>query len=161
MKSAILIASVVMTGLSAPVIGSVTTLSPADEAAAYKSAGFEFKDGQWRACDDPSLSYTPGKIEETDDFNGDGLPDALISEGGTFCYGMTGAGYYLVSKQADGGWKLMTSGTGILSFLDSKGRDGWPDIEISGPGFCFPVASWNGKEYALKGHQYEGKPCRP
>ena len=37
--------------------------------------------------------------------------------------------------------------------------DGWPDIQVGGPGFCFPVLRWNGKEYILNRHEYEGKPC--
>ena len=44
-----------------------------------------------------------------------------ITEGSTICHGNTGVGYSLVSKQADGSWKLITNGTGILSFLNTKG----------------------------------------
>lgn len=54
----------------------------------------------------------------------------------------------------------MASGTGILSILNTKGSGNWPDIEIGGPGFCFPVERWNGRQYALHRQQYEGKPCR-
>jgi hypothetical protein len=81
------------------------------------------------------------------DLNGDGLPDAVISEGGTYCYGNTGQGYWLVSKLPSGNWKLMTNGTGILEFLKTKGTGGWPDVSVGGPGFCFPVERWNGREY--------------
>jgi hypothetical protein len=142
------------------VFGSPATLSPADEAAAFKAAGFMHKGKLWRHCDDTAPSYEPGKIVEVRDANGDGLPEAVITEGSTNCFGNTGAGYSLVSKQADGNWKLITSGTGILTFLGAKGAGEWPDIEIGGPGFCFPVERWNGRAYALRGHQYEGKPCR-
>lgn len=135
-------------------------LSPPEESAAYKAAGYKLKGRQWRACDDPSASYTPGAIQEVRDINGDGLPEVVITEGGTFCYGNTGAGYSLVSKQANGSWKLVTSGTGMLSFLTTKGVGGWPDIEIGGPGFCFPVERWNGKQYVLQRNEYEGKRCR-
>ncbi|MDF3933359.1 hypothetical protein [Pseudomonas citronellolis] len=138
------------------------TLSPADSAAAFKAAGYTLKGKDWRSdCDDGSPSYTPASLDQVADLNGDGRPEALISEGGTACYGATGAGYSLVSQQADGSWKLVTRGTGMVSFLGSKGVGGWPDIEVGGPGFCFPVERWNGKEYALHGHQYEGKPCKP
>ncbi len=92
--------------------------------------------------------------------NGDKLPEVVITEGGTFCYGNTGTAYSLVGKQANGSWKLITSGTGILGFLPTKGVGGWPDIEVGGPGFCFPVERWNGSRYALHRHEYEGKPCR-
>ncbi len=137
-------------------------LTPADSSAAFKAAGFTLKGKDWRSdCDDGSPSYTPASLDQVADFNGDGRPEALISEGGTNCYGATGAGYRLVSKQADGSWKLVTGGTGMVTILGSKGVGGWPDIEVGGPGFCFPVERWNGKEYKLHGYQYEGKACKP
>src|SRR3546814_10309317 len=67
----------------------------------------------------------------------------------------------LLSKQPNGGWRMMDGGQGIPEFLATKGAGGWPDISIGGPGFCFPVVRWNGKEYAIHRHQYEGKACRP
>ena len=85
--------------------------------------------------------------------------EAIISEGSTFCFGSTEVGYAIVSKQASGKWKLITSGPGIVSVLATKGVAGWPDLEIGGPGFCFPVEPWNGRQYALRRYQYEGKPC--
>lgn len=144
----------------ASVSGAPAKLSPADEAAAFKAAGFKLKGKQWHACDDTSPSATPGAIQEVRDLNGDGRPEAIIIEGGTACYGNTGQGYSLVSKQADGSWKLITGGTGMLSILRTTGVGRWPDIEIGGPGFCFPVERWNGRKYAVQRYQYEGKPCR-
>lgn len=138
-----------------------TTLSPADRSAAFRAAGFARQGTQWRKCDDPgTASYTPGTIELVRDLNGDGRPEVLITEGSTFCHGNTGAGFDLVSKQTDGKWKLIVSRTGIAGILSTKGVAGWPDIEIGGPGFCFPVERWNGREYRLHRRQYEGRPCR-
>lgn len=143
------------------VFAASAPLAPADEAAAFKAAGFKLKGKQWRACDDPGTSsYSPGTIQEVRDLNGDGRPEAVIAEGSTFCHGNTGSGYSVVSKQANGSWKLIASGTGMPNFLATKGVDGWPDIEVGGPGFCFPVERWNGRAYVLHRHQYEGKPCR-
>jgi hypothetical protein len=45
--------------------------------------------------------------------------------------------------------------------LKTKGKDGWPDISVGGPGFCFPVQRWNGKAYELNRFEYEGKRCKP
>ena len=160
MKLTILVVSAPMMLFCASALGSPMRLSPSDEAAAFKAAGFSLKGKKWQACDDPTPTYTPGAIEAVRDFNGDGQPEAIITEGGTYCYGNTGAGYSLVSKQANGSWKLITKGTGMLTILTTKGVDGWPDIEIGGPGFCFPVQRWNGRDYVLERQQYEGKPCR-
>ena len=136
-------------------------LSPADQAAAFKAAGFTQKGRQWQACEDPTATYTPGAIETVRDLNGDGRPEAVITEGGSFCHGNTGTGYTVVSKQANGSWKRITGNTGVASFLKTKGVGGWPDIEVGGPGFCFPVERWNGKQYVLNRRQYQGKACRP
>lgn len=160
MKLTILFAGMQIMLSCAPALAAPATLATADEAGAFKAAGYTLKGKQWNKCDDPSSSYTPGAIAEVRDVNNDGRPEAVITEGGTFCHGHTGAGYSLVSKQADGKWKLITAGTGILQFLPTKGVGGWPDIEIGGPGFCFPVERWNGRQYALQRHQYEGKACR-
>ncbi len=160
MKLNTLFASALLLVFCPSVFASPERLLPPDEAAAFQAAGFTRKGKQWRACDDPTLSYTPGVIQEVRDLNNDGRPEAIITEGGTYCYGLTGTGYSLVSKQADGSWKRITNGTGIPTFLSTKGADGWPDIEIGGPGFCFPVERWNGRTYMLHRHQYEGKPCR-
>ncbi len=142
---------------------AVTTLQPADEAAAFKAAGFTKRGDAWRsACNDPgTATYSPGVIDNVADLNGDGLPEAILTEGGTFCYGNTGQGYWLVSKLANGSWRLMTNGTGIPEFLKTKGADGWPDVSIGGPGFCFPVERWNGREYKVQRWEYEGKACKP
>ena len=66
----------------------------------------------------------------------------------------------LVSKQADGKWKLVLEASGVPEFLKTKGTGGWPDISVGGPGFCFPVLRWNGRNYANQRREYEGKPCR-
>jgi len=137
-------------------------LPRADSDAAFKAAGFTEHSGQWRACDDPGTAgYAPGAIESVADVNGDGLPEAVITESSSFCHGAAGVGYALVSKSGSGRWRLMSEGSGVLGFLTTKGADGWPDIQIGGPGFCFPVERWNGREYARVRFEYDGKPCRP
>lgn len=152
MRHAILIIAVLLAGASGPSSAQGLQLSAADTAAAFKAAGYTLKGKKWVGC-------TEGTISEVRDINGDGLPDAIISEGGTECHGMTGQGYRLVSKQAGGTWKLMSGGTGIPLFLAARSK-GWPDLEIGGPGFCFPVLRWNGQTYALHRHEYEGKRCK-
>ncbi len=135
-------------------------ISPDDEAAIFTAAGFTRVGEQWQVCDiTDSPSYGPGTIEWTRDLNGDGLPEALVVEYSAMCFGMTGQSYGIVSKQGDGSWKLITGGIGIVNVLETTGTDGWPDLEIGGPGFCFPVHRWNGTEYDVDRFQYEGKPC--
>jgi len=135
-------------------------LSAADRAAVFKAAGAVQKGGQWRLCpDDPHGGAA--SLEQFRDINGDGYKDALVTDSGIYCYGSTEAGYVLLAGQADGAWKTMDAGGGIVEFQAGKGKDGWPDILLGGPGFCFPVLRWNGREYAVNRHEYEGKACRP
>ena len=139
-------------------------LSAADTEAAFAAAGFTLQGSDWRsACgrDDPSSSYGPGMIDTAGDFNGDGRPDAVITEGGSFCYGMAGMGFSIVSQQADGSWKLMATDVGMPLFLQTTGADGWPDIAVGGPGFCFPVIRWDRSAYAFDRYEYEGAVCTP
>lgn len=136
------------------------TLSAADRAAAFKASGAIQRGGKWFSCpDDPQDGAAT--LGEVRDLNGDGRPEAVVEGHGTFCYGGDEAGYTLLSKQANGSWKVMDANSGIAEFLKTKGKDGWPDISVGGQGFCFPVMRWNGKAYALDRHEYEGKPCKP
>ena len=136
----------------------------AEQAAIFKAAGFKKSGAAWKSgnCEgSESESYSPGNIESYSDLNGDGRPEAVVTEGGAICYGMTGTHFWLVSKQANGSWKLMHDETAMPDFLKTKGAGGWPDISLGGPGFCFPIWRWNGKAYALNRFEYEGKRCKP
>ena len=135
-------------------------LNAADRTAVFKAAGAVPRGGKWVICtDDPRAEGAV--IDQVRDLNGDGQPEAVVSEGGTYCYGFTGMGFQLVSRQPNGGWRKITGDIGIPEFLKTKGAGGWPDISVGGPGFCFPVQRWNGRAYVLHRYQYEGKPCRP
>ena len=69
----------------------------------FEAAAFTLTGKAWGKCGDPgTLSYSAGEIAQRGDFNGDGLIDAVVLEGGTYCFGGTGSGYTLVSNKADG-----------------------------------------------------------
>jgi hypothetical protein len=124
------------------------TVTEADKTAAFKAAGFKKVGGQWKSdCGDPgTASYMPGAIE-VQDLNGDGRPEIWITEGGTYCYGNSGGGFWLMTKNANGAWTKMLNDVGIQNVLKGK-RYGWPDIEVGGPGFGkFPAYRYDGKKY--------------
>ncbi|WP_257558147.1 hypothetical protein [Sphingobium sp. CFD-2] len=148
----------------APAQGQRSASSQRDRAI-FQAAGFRFSQarGQWESgsCGDPPMgAYEPGAISKVEDLNGDGRLEALVTEGGT-CYGNVGTRFWLLSQQPGGQWKVMTNSIAMPEFLATKGADGFPDIQGGGPGFCFPVTRWNGREYALNRHEYEGRPCSP
>lgn len=134
------------------------------DVAIFRAAGFTQLRTGWESGNCPApheISYSPGAIETVKDLNGDGRPEAVVIEGGAMCYGMTGQSFWLVSQQADGHWTLMTSSIGIPEFLATKGVGGFPDIQLGGPGFCFPVVRWNGTAYVENRYEYEGRRCTP
>jgi hypothetical protein len=105
--------------------------------------------------------YEPGRIETYRDLNGDGRPEALVTEGSLYCYGNTGQGFRLLSKQANGSWKVLHQSQGIADFLPTLGVSGRPDIFIGGPGLCRRVVRWNGNAYETNRFQdYDGMPCK-
>ena len=145
----------------APASGSAR-VSATDHEAIFRAADVQRKNGKWSGCADApdDGSDNSATIESVSDVNGDGRPDAVVVLNGMYCYGNTGQAFVLVSQKPDGRWVRMASQTGILTFLPTKGRDGWPDIEVGGPGFCFPVLRWNGSIYMENRWENEGKPCR-
>jgi len=135
-------------------------LGDGERATVLVAAGAEARADRWVICrDDPEAAGA--RIDQVRDLNGDGRPEAVVVEDGTYCYGFAGTGFQVLSRQKDGSWRRITGDIGMPEFLASRGKDGWPDLLVGGPGFCFPVQRWNGKEYALDRYEYEGKPCQP
>jgi hypothetical protein len=122
----------------------------ADRAAAFKAAGVTPIRGRYLACDKQQEMGL-----EVRDLNGDGRPDALISDYGTACYGGTEQGFFIVTRGADGAWRLLHQNQGVPEFLPTRGAGGWPDMVNGGPGFCHPVMRWNGKDYVTVRWQAE------
>lgn len=120
------------------------TGGPADRAAAFRAGGFTPTRGRYLACD-----KSQELAIEVRDLNGDGRPDAVITDSGLECFGNTGQGYVLVTKDASGAWRKLYQNHGIPDFQATRGVGGWPDIVNGGPGFCFPVLRWNGSDYAI------------
>jgi hypothetical protein len=112
----------------------------------------EATDGRF---DSPAGSYfdkdcnqdTPYEINVVD-LNGDGQPEVFVVVHGTCWGGMTGVNVDLRIKGPDGKWTSQFGFPGIYRVLETKNK-GYPDIEFGGPGFCFPIWRWNGKEYAI------------
>ena len=126
----------------------------AERATIFKAAGFMPTAGRYLMCD----RQTPLGLE-TRDINGDGRLDALVLDSGLECYGSTETGFALLTRTAAGKWTKLHNSPGVPRFLTTR-ANGWPDLEVGGPGFCFPVLRWTGKEYASYRKQYRGKPCR-
>jgi hypothetical protein len=137
--------------------------SPAERAKILGVAGFVDDGGTWKGCDGMSeLIVEDDWIDggTVRDLNGDGSAEVIVGGSGIGCYGHAGQGY-TVLRSTPSGWTVVDEGAGIPHFLTTRGKDAWLDMEVGGPGFCFPVMRWNGTAYALLRHQYGGKACKP
>ena len=137
---------------------NVATLTMPERAAIFVGAGATKRGARWMICKE-ALNAS-ARIDQIEDLNGDGRPEAVVGEDGTYCYGAAGTGFTLLTKQANGKWKAIYASEGIPEFLKKRGVGGWPDISVGGPGFCFPVLRWNGRAYVFNRREYEGRPCR-
>lgn len=82
------------------------------------------------------------------DLNGDGQPEVFVNVSGTCMGGRAGVHLSLYIKNPAGQWKQQFGFPGMYNILKTKSQ-GYPDIEIGGPGTCFPVWRWNGRQYDL------------
>jgi hypothetical protein len=144
--------------LCAPLQAQAPAVAAADRAAILQAAGATQRAGRWVICsEDPHTSGA--QVDSVRDLNGDGRPEAVVMEDGSFCHGHAGAGFVLLTRQAGGRWQVLHASSGIPEFLPTRGAGGWPDLSIGGPGFCFPVLRWNGRSYAPHRREYQGKAC--
>lgn len=127
--------------------------SAAERGAIFKAAGFAPRGGRYLMCD----GRTPLGLEVRD-INGDGRRDALVIDGGLECYGHTEAGFVLLTYSPQGRWTVLHQTPGVANFLRTR-ANGWPDLEVGGPGFCFPVLRWTGRAYVEHRTEYQGRPC--
>lgn len=138
-------------------------LPVAERDALFRAAGMQpVGGGKWTGCADDPSGRSEAQVAMVQDINGDGRPEAMIRDGGSYCNGMAGVNSTVLTQTADGTWEIVYGNQGFVNFLVSRGVDGFPDIEAGLPGFCFPYFRWNGSEYELIARlDEEGKACEP
>tara|TARA_R110002020_G_scaffold5971_7_gene24601 strand:+ start:1007 stop:1987 length:981 start_codon:yes stop_codon:yes gene_type:complete len=95
---------------------------------------------------------------EQKDINADGVKELIVKSfpyqlgnGVTGCYGMTGQNIYLMTS-LNGTWINLTGHAGDDGFslvFHPREPGEMPDIEVTGPGFCFPIHRFYKGAYAL------------
>lgn len=113
-----------------------------------------------------ATGYTPGPDGTVENICGDrvspqtlpanvggsvGLAWLVIVPGGASsaaCYGDVPGDMYLMARDG-AGWRTIFSGGGYINILPATGTDGVHDFALGGPGFEFPVYSWNGTAYDI------------
>jgi hypothetical protein len=140
--------AVALAALALPfsVIASSADNVDKDKTVAEATGGrFKTTKGKYfdKDCND-NLDYEAEVI----DLNRDGRPEVFVSIQGTCLGGATGVHMNLYIKNPKGQWKPQFGFPGVYKVLTTRSK-GYPDIEIGGPGFCFPVWRWNGALYAI------------
>lgn len=134
-----------------------------DRDRLFRAAGLQYMpDGRWTRCTEDDSGGSQGFVALYDDLNGDGRPEAVVRDDGTFCNGHSGAGSLVLSQRPDGSWTKLYENQGYVSFLTSRGTDNFPDIEAGVPGLCFPYFRWDGQKYQLIAKlDNDGQECEP
>lgn len=119
-------------------------LPPAEMTVVYEAAGLTERGGKvLDSCDQP---VTP-EVNAVD-LNGDGQHEVFVQVESP-CFGAAGGQLSLLVKNKQGRWHdNFGFPAGGYKILRAK-TQGYPDIEIGGPGTCAPVWRWNGKAYAI------------
>ncbi|NYF33382.1 MULTISPECIES: hypothetical protein [Sphingopyxis] len=151
-------------GAAAPKAAAGANPGAEDRDGALRAAGYRQRGGTWMTSCEADMKPVPKDswygVENTEmrDLNGDGIAEAVISGGSSYCFGNTGLAFKLLAKSGTD-WKVMTDSMGIPGFYPRKGI-AWPDIEVGGPGAdCFPFLRWNGREYVYGGRSLVGRIC--
>ena len=122
-----------------------TRLGIADMAAITVAMGFTAVDGKltYPGCGDMQPSV------ELVDLNDDGSYEVFISYGNACYSGMTGRHLILFVKDESGRYRSHLGFPAYSYHPIARGPREYPDLELTGPGFCFPLWSWGPSGYAF------------
>jgi hypothetical protein len=138
---------------------SALALSDADREAAIKVGKAHTLDGYIQCGKEMGKPVVLDP--EPMDLNGDGIEELMITarheDGGAACFGRVGVSKTLMIKSSSGEWKANLGFMNDPITVMPEKSGGFPDLELSGPGFCHPIWRWNGAEYDLYRRCVNGK----
>lgn len=141
------LAAVTAVGTSCAFPAIAGTWSEAEVDAAMASVDKSYV----RVCADRA-GGTFAQVADQRDLNRDGVNELIVYtwvEGASGCLGSVGQEVDLLISDGSGGWsRNLGYDTHGLNFFDRPDSD-WPDIELSGPGFCFPIWRYHAGEYGI------------
>ena len=123
--------------------------------AADKQAVFALMEAAFPLSDDRTTLVDPncGDIEpvaEVVDLNADGQHEVFVSWGNSCLSGHTGRSLTLFIKDRAGKYQYQLGFPAVGYETLEAGVDGYPDLLIGGPGFCFPIWAWDGENYEFE-----------
>ncbi len=138
---------VVALGLSAlPLAGAAQGNAQADARIVAEATKGRLEALKGKAFD-PDFNTSIEYDAEVVDLNGDGQAEVFTRRYGSM-FGMAGVEVELYIKARNGQWMPQFGFPGNYKILEAK-AGGYPDIEIQGPGTCFPVWRWKGSAYDI------------
>jgi hypothetical protein len=133
--------------------GVNTQLTQTEKEIIYKSLGFglsknrdEFVNEFCNDRVDGELSSTFTAMVKVLDLNSDGTDEVAIEYGNYCTSGNAGSTIEIYIKDQAGEYKSFLGCSGILEILPTRTNE-YNDILVGGPGFNYPVWTWNGKKY--------------
>jgi len=141
----------------------VAALSAAERETLFRAAGKQpVGGGKWTACTDDPSGFSEATVTLVRDLNGDGRPEAVVGDSGSFCNGHVGMNSTVLTQEESGAWRVIYGNQGFVNFLVSRGVDNFPDIETGLAYSCFPYFRWNGSEYTkIAQLDEQGRTCEP
>ena len=132
---------------------TISKLSQQEKQQIFTKLGFQLsKDKKFIIDDTCGEDVSP--VVEVVDLNGDGVEEIFVKWGNTCTSGMTGQSVTLFVKDLSGRYAEDLGFPGGYEKLPTKNK-GFPDLLISGPGFCHGVWQWTGVKYEFKCGQEE------
>lgn len=125
-----------------------TNLAAADQQAIFMTLGLAptvdgtgliFKDME---C--PAFLFDEVVVK---DLNADGQAEVILRGGNTCTSGGNGSSLWLLSKNAQGDWQIHLGFPAGGYTLLAEGRQGFPDIQTGGMGWCEAIWRWDGQTY--------------
>ena len=128
--------------------GTASKLSQKEKQQIFKKLGFQLsKDKKFIVEDTCGADVSPSI--EIVDLNGDGVEEVFVNWGNTCTSGMAGQSITLFVKDRSGQFIENLGFPGSYEKLATRNK-GFPDLLISGPGFCHGVWQWSGAKYEYK-----------
>jgi hypothetical protein len=123
-------------------------LTESQQAEIFEALGLRVaEDGQ--SFVDGSCGQPADASVQIEDWNGDGVNEVLVDFGNTCVSGMAGTSVALFVRDSTSHYRVNLGFPGMIDQKLATKSSGYPDLRIGGPGFCFPIWRWNGKEYAF------------
>ncbi|HEX7946908.1 MAG TPA: hypothetical protein VF495_19735, partial [Phenylobacterium sp.] len=100
-----------------------------EAAAMITAAGFRIQGNQIvNGCGHPVQPRPVGL-----DLNGDGRPEAVITDADPACYGQVGRQFWVIQRLGPANWALVGAAQGQFKPLETR-TNGWRDYTLEGPG---------------------------